>query len=146
MFCPNQFFHHSITHFLCFKEMYANTIETIVHIPIQKSAAGILTSCAKITPGISRMIIAIAPVIAVVSRIKKGYWLALIFTVIYSFAGLFTSISDVLSACYPITATFNISGYYSATFGEIIISLMSLFFCGLFSVLILISKKTIKNK
>lgn len=27
---------------------------------------------------------AIAPVIAVVSRIKKGYWLALIFTVIYS--------------------------------------------------------------
>lgn len=88
----------------------------------------------------------IAPVIAVVSRIKKGYWLALIFTVIYSFAGLFTSISDVLSACYPITATFNISGYYSATFGEIIISLMSLFFCGLFSVLILISKKTIKNK
>lgn len=89
---------------------------------------------------------AIAPVIAVVSRIKKGYWLALIFTVIYSFAGLFTSISDVLSACYPITATFNISGYYSATFGEIIISLMSLFFCGLFSVLILTSKKTIKNK
>ena len=89
---------------------------------------------------------AIAPVIAVVSRIKKGYWLALIFTVIYSFAGLFTSISDVLSACYPITATFNISGYFSATFGEIIISLMSLFFCGLFSVLILISKKTIKNK
>jgi len=72
--------------------------------------------------------------------------LALIFTVIYSFAGLFTSISDVLSACYPITATFNISGYYSATFGEIIISLMSLFFCGLFSVLILTSKKTIKNK
>ena len=69
-----------------------------------------------------------------------------VFTVIYSFAGLFTSISDVLSACYPITATFNISGYYSATFGEIIISLMSLFFCGLFSVLILISKKTIKNK
>ena len=89
---------------------------------------------------------AIAPVIAFVSRIKKGYWLALIFTVIYSFAGLFTSISDVLSACYPITATFNISGYYSATFGESIISLMSLFFCGLFSVLILISKKTIKNK
>lgn len=87
---------------------------------------------------------AIAPVIAVVSRIKKGYWLALIFTVIYSFAGLFTSISDVLSACYPITATFNISGYYSATFGEIIISLMSLFFCGLFSVLILISKKQSK--
>ena len=89
---------------------------------------------------------AIAPVIAFVSRIKKGYWLALIFTVIYSFAGLFTSICDVLSACYPITATFNISGYYSATFGESIISLMSLFFCGLFSVLILISKKTIKNK
>ena len=29
---------------------------------------------------------AIAPVIAVVSRIKKGYWLALIFTVIYSFS------------------------------------------------------------
>lgn len=56
------------------------------------------------------------------------------------------SSTHVLSACYPITATFNISGYYSATFGEIIISLMSLFFCGLFSVLILISKKTIKNK
>jgi hypothetical protein len=99
----------------------------------------------------------ILPLLAVAAA-GKNYILPVCVTLVYTFLSfillmvnmylhpLFTSISDVLSACYPITATFNISGYYSATFGEIIISLMSLCFCGLFSVLILTSKKTIKNK
>ncbi len=32
--------------------------------------------------------LAISPIVALVARIKKGYWLALVFTEIYSFAGL----------------------------------------------------------
>ena len=34
---------------------------------------------------------AISPIIALVARMKKGYWLALVFAEIYSFAGLFAS-------------------------------------------------------
>lgn len=34
-------------------------------------------------------------IIALVARMKKGYWLALVFAEIYSFAGLFTSMSNI---------------------------------------------------
>ena len=55
---------------------------------------------------------AISPIIALVARMKKGYWLALVFAEIYSFAGLFASMSQQLKTVYPMTAVFNISGYY----------------------------------
>ena len=38
---------------------------------------------------------AISPIIALVARMKKGYWLALVFAEIYSFAGLFVSMSNI---------------------------------------------------
>jgi bacitracin transport system permease protein len=83
---------------------------------------------------------AVSPVIALVSRMKKGYWLGLLFAVIYSFAGLFMSMSNVLKAIYPISAVFTISGYYDATISQVILSCISLLLCGSFSVFILMRK------
>lgn len=81
--------------------------------------------------------LAISPIIALVSRIKKGYWLALVFTEIYSFAGMFTSMSNILKAFYPITAVFTISGYYDASTSQVILSCTSLLLCGCLSAFIL---------
>ena len=64
------------------------------------------------------MFFAISPIIALVARMKKGYWLALVFAEIYSFAGLFASMSEQLKTVYPMTAVFNISGYYDASMGS----------------------------
>lgn len=74
--------------------------------------------------------LAISPIIAFVSRMKKGYWLALLFAEIYSFAGLFMSMSNFLKAFYPITAVFTISGYYDASTSQVILSCISLLLCG----------------
>ena len=64
---------------------------------------------------------AISPIIALVARMKKGYWLALVFAEIYSFAGLFASMSSQLKTVYPMTAVFNISGYYDASMVQVFI-------------------------
>lgn len=80
---------------------------------------------------------AISPMIALVSRIKKGYWLAFVFTEIYSVAGLFAAMSNVLKTCYPITAVFNLSGYHITTTGKIIGSSIILLLCVCFSAFIL---------
>lgn len=80
---------------------------------------------------------AISPVIALTSYIKKGYWIALIFTEIYSFAGLFMSMSNTLKIFYPITASFGVSGYYETTIGNKAGSLIILLLCGCLAVFIL---------
>lgn len=90
--------------------------------------------------------LAISPIIALVARIKKGYWLALIFAEIYSFAGLFASMSSVLKVFYPITAVFNLSGYYEASGGAMIASFIVLLLCGCLSALILQSLSRGKKK
>lgn len=79
--------------------------------------------------------LAISPIIALVARIKKGYWLALVFAEIYSFAGLF--VSESLRTFYPITAVFQLSGYYDATAGNKIINCIVLFLCIVLAVFIL---------
>lgn len=81
--------------------------------------------------------LAISPIIAFVSRMKKGYWLALLFAEIYSFAGLFMSMSNFLKAFYPITGVFTISGYYDASTSQVIFSCISLLLCGCLSAFIL---------
>lgn len=81
--------------------------------------------------------LAISPIIALVSYMKKGYWLALVFTEMYSFAGLFMSMSNTLKVLYPITAVFTISGYYDASTWQIILSCISLLLCGCLSAFIL---------
>lgn len=91
--------------------------------------------------------VAISPLIALVARIKKGYWLALIFTEIYSFMGLFAAMSRMTRMLYPITAALNISGFYHVETDRVLPSYISLLFCGCFATLILIgmNKKTNGN-
>lgn len=85
---------------------------------------------------------AIAPIIALVALIKKGYWLALIFTEIYSFAGIFVTTSPILKMLYPISAVFNVSGYYQATLPQILGSLLMLVICaGCAPLLLMVAQK-----
>lgn len=86
--------------------------------------------------------LAVSPVIAVTYRLKKGYWIALIFAEIYSFLGLFIGQSKLLFI-YPITAAFCVAGYYEATPVQLIISLFSLLICSAVSLMIL---KRLNNK
>lgn len=88
--------------------------------------------------------LAISPIIALVARMKKGYWLALVFAEIYSFAGLFASMSSQLKTVYPMTAVFNISGYYNANMFQVLIGVVILMVCVILSLLILkgLNRKT----
>lgn len=81
--------------------------------------------------------LAISPIIALVARIKKGYWLALVFAEIYSFAGLFASMSSQLKTVYPMTAVFNLSGYYDASVAQVLIGVVVLLTCAVLSLFIL---------
>ncbi len=80
---------------------------------------------------------AISPMIALVAYMKKGYWLALVFTEMYSFAGLFMSMSNTLKTFYPITAAFGFSGYYEAATGNRIGSIIVLLLCACLAAFIL---------
>ncbi|GAA0126339.1 ABC transporter permease [Clostridium sp. CTA-19] len=81
--------------------------------------------------------LAISPIIALVSYMKKGYWIALVLTEMYSFAGLFMSMSNTLKTFYPIAAVFGVSGYTEATAQSRIVSSIVLLLCGCLSVFIL---------
>lgn len=81
--------------------------------------------------------LAISPIVALVSYMKKGYWIALVLTEMYSFAGLFMSMSNTLKTFYPITAVFGVSGYTEATTQSCIGSIIILLLCGFLSVFIL---------
>ena len=76
---------------------------------------------------------AISPIIALVARMKKGYWLELVFAEIYSFAGLFASMSSQLKMVYPMTAVFNLSGYYDANMFQVLIGVVILMVCAILS-------------
>lgn len=91
--------------------------------------------------------IAISPIIVLGSYVKKNYWLTLLFAEIYSFIGLFTSMSNIIKALYPITAVFTISGYYDASKNQVILSCVSLLLCGGLAVAILVglNKKTTRK-
>ena len=75
---------------------------------------------------------------------KKGYWLALVFAEIYSFAGLFASMSQQLKTVYPMTAVFNISGYYDASIVQVLIGIVILLVCVVLTLFILkgLNRKT----
>ena len=112
------------------------SVEAILHF--QSLSIGLVLGFLKtyLLDGLG-IFLAISPIIALVSKMKKGYWLALVFAEIYSFAGLFASMSATLKALYPITAVFNISGYYETVTLNWIYSVFVLLLCGGFSALIL---------
>ncbi|MCU6735500.1 ABC transporter permease [Diplocloster agilis] len=80
---------------------------------------------------------AVSPIIALVPYLKKSYWLALVLAEIYSFSGLFMSMSNTLKTFYPITAIFGVSGYYETTIQSWSCSLGILVLCGCISALLL---------
>ncbi len=84
------------------------------------------------------LFLAVSPIIAIVYRLKKGYWLALIFAEIYSFLGLFAGMQSTMRTLYPITAAFCVAGYYEATSIQFAISLFSLLACSGLSVILLL--------
>lgn len=83
--------------------------------------------------------LAVSPIIALVSYTKKSYWLALLLAEIYSFTGLFMSMSNLTKTFYPITALMGVAGYYETTPINLIKSAVVLIMCGCFSVFILVS-------
>ena len=112
------------------------SVEAILHF--QSLSIGLVLGFLKtyLLDGLG-IFLAISPIIALVAKMKKGYWLALVFAEIYSFAGLFASMSATLKALYPITAVFNISGYYETVTLKWIYSVIDLLLCGGYSALIL---------
>ncbi|WP_061996359.1 ABC transporter permease [Clostridium sp. ATCC 25772] len=81
--------------------------------------------------------LAISPIIALVSYMKKGHWIALVLTEMYSFAGIIAWRSKILITFYPISAVFGVSGSSDATAQSRIVSIIVLLLCGCLSVFIL---------
>lgn len=81
--------------------------------------------------------LAVSPIIALAPYLKKNYWISLILAEIYSFAGMFMSMSNMLKTFYPITAIFGVSGYYDTAVQNWIYSFIVLLACGCLSVLLL---------
>lgn len=81
--------------------------------------------------------LAISPIIALISHIKRNYWLALVITEMYSFAGLFMSMSNTLKTFYPVTAILGVSGYYETAARNRVGSIIILLLCGCLSAFIL---------
>lgn len=81
---------------------------------------------------------AVSPIIAFVSYTKKNYWLALMLAEIYSFAGIFMSMSDTLRTFYPITAVMGLAGYYETTAENLFASAVVLLVCGCLSVFLVV--------
>lgn len=112
------------------------TVEGVLHFSL--ISASMVFKFAKIylVEGIG-LFLAVSPIIAIVYRLKKGYWLALIFAEIYSFLGLFFGMQSTMYAIYPITAAFCLAGYYDTTPVQFFMSLISLLACGALSLVIL---------
>lgn len=112
------------------------TVEMVLHISLLD--LGVILRFAKmyLVEGVG-LFLAVSPIIAIVYRLKKGYWLALIFAEIYSFLGLFLGMQSTMRSIYPITAAFCVAGYYEATHVQFVISLCSLLACGGLSLLLL---------
>ena len=110
--------------------------EAVLHFT-DLSAALVLCSLKEYALDGAGVFLAISPIIALVAHMKKGYWIALVFTEVYSIVGLFASMSSVLQTFYPINAVFNLSGYHITSAGKRAGSIIILLLCGCLSALIL---------
>lgn len=73
--------------------------------------------------------IAVSPIIALVSKIKKAYRLAFVIAEIYSFTAIFLSPSSILGKAHPVMAGFILSGYYTADTKDLCAALISMTAC-----------------
>ncbi|MCR8747148.1 ABC transporter permease [Romboutsia lituseburensis] len=122
-----------------------DTIKSLLLIPVNEAilhfsdlSVGMVLDFLKIyfLQGVG-IFLAISPIIALVSYMKKGYWIALVLTEIYSFVGTFMCRSNTLKTIYPISAVFGVSGYYETPCQNRICSIIILLLCGCLSVFIL---------
>lgn len=112
------------------------TVEAILHISLLDLGTVFRLAKIYLLDGIG-FFLAVSPVIAIMYKLKKGYWLAFIFAEVYSFLGLFFGSGNIMRSVYPITAVFCISGYYETTPVGFCVSLLSLLACGELAVLLL---------
>ncbi|MBP5223880.1 MAG: ABC transporter permease [Lachnospiraceae bacterium] len=80
----------------------------------------------------------VAPIVAFIAYLKTSYWLAIVFTELYSCGGMFASMSRLFSDIYPINAVFNLSGFRNVSAGQKALSGMVLLFSLALAVLLLI--------
>lgn len=111
-------------------------VEAVLHLSLLD--LGIVLGFIKIylLEGIG-LFFAVSPIIAIVYRLRKGYWIALIFAEIYSFLGLFMGMQSTMRSIYPITAAFCVAGYYDTTPVQFVTSLISLLICAVLTMVIL---------
>lgn len=118
--------------------LFIITFLTEVILHFNDLSMGMIFSCLKmyLLEGVG-VFLAVSPIIAIVPYLKKSYWLSLVLAEVYSFAGLFMSMSNVTKTFYPITAVFGVSGYYEASIENRIGSIMVLLLCGVLSTFML---------
>lgn len=121
----------------CFVFMIALAVELTLHASLLNPNIILNNFKMYLLTGIG-FFLAVSPIITLVYKLKGSHWLALIFAEVFAFLGLFASMQSILRAIYPITAVFNLSGYYEATSLEIVLSLMSLILCGIVSIFFII--------
>lgn len=112
------------------------TVEAALHISLLELGTVLGFAKMYLLEGIG-LFLAVSPIIAIVYKLKKGYWLALIFAEIYSFLGLFLGMQSTMRSIYPITAAFCVAGYYETTPVQFATSLFSLLVCGGLSLILL---------
>jgi hypothetical protein len=69
--------------------------------------------------------IATLPIIVIMSMVKSGCWISVVFAEIYSFAGLVVASSQYRTV-YPVTAVFGFSGASTTTITEFITCCLSM--------------------
>lgn len=112
------------------------SVEALLHFDALQLNTVLLMMKIYLLNGVGIFIV-ISPIIAFVSQIKRGYWIALVFAEVYSFAGLFANLSASSKTFYPITAVLQVSGYYDASISEKLCSLIIVLTCGLLSFILL---------
>ena len=73
--------------------------------------------------------IAVSPIIALASKIKKAYRLAFVVAEVYSFTAIFLDPSSTLGKTHPVTAALILSGYYTAGKKDLWSALISMAVC-----------------
>lgn len=87
---------------------------------------------------------AVAPIISFMTIFKNGHWLSVIFTEIYSLAGLFVT-SSKYRGIYPISAVFGFSRVSVITRNEYLICCLSLLVSAVIAWLIISFKRNFKS-
>lgn len=122
-------------YFLLFLSAFG--IEAFLHAQVLSPALFKKYCCMYLMDGVC-IFIAVLPIISVVVRSGRDYWLGLLLAEVYSFITLFVGNLGLVSKLYPIVAAMTISGYYETDgSAEKLLSILSMLLCLLASALLL---------